>query len=369
MAADPVEKKHVHFMQWALSNGFGINGVTAVQLPDRGLGMVATRVIEEDEDIVTVPSSFMLTIDYGFFLEHNPSDAIFLDDIISQELTMADKDQLKLHDLYGNYQITSNGVCSRTEAVACMKYMDRGDWNEYILHGSTQGTDSNKTADAIRNWANSYLQESQDAIKALEGLQKRPESPSLIAADGRTSFSPADEFHCTWYELTDRISYLPGGLVKGNVSYKACFYDLPRGLQTHVYAPTGLDIRDKWSICGNMLGEEREPVELGIPNAPREGLYLREDVDMRCQIWASTFVKKTLKKAHGVLVDRLVIKADMEKQRMSRLSGLSGISPTSEVEYSPVNKRISNAPSAELSASSQHPSHIKQKGHSAYELE
>ncbi|RAQ54291.1 hypothetical protein AFGD_005647 [Aspergillus flavus] len=136
------------------------------------------------------------------------------------------------------------------------------------------------------------------------------------------SFSPADEFHCTWYEMTDRISYLPGGLVQGNVSYAGCFYDLPRGLQTHVYAPTGLDIREKWSVCGNMPGEPREPVELGIPDAPREGLYLREDVNMRSQIWATAFVKRTLKRAHAVLVDRLVIKADLEKQRKDSISGL-----------------------------------------------
>ncbi|KAB8264799.1 hypothetical protein BDV32DRAFT_145475 [Aspergillus pseudonomiae] len=134
-------------------------------------------------------------------------------------------------------------------------------------------------------------------------------------------FSPADEFHCTWYEMTDRISYLPGGLVQGNVSYSGCFYDLPRGLQTHVYAPTGLDIREKWSVCGNMPGEPREPVELGIPDAPREGLYLREDVNMRSQIWATGFVKRTLKKAHAVLVDRLVIKADLEKQKRDSVSG------------------------------------------------
>lgn len=127
--------------------------------------------------------------------------------------------------------------------------------------------------------------------------------------------APADEYHCVWYQITDRISYLPGGLVQGKVSYKGCFYDLPRGLQTHVYAPTGLDIRGKWGVCGNMPGEPREPIELGLPDAPREGLYLREDVDMRCQIWATGFVKKTLKKAHSMLVDRLVIKADMLKEQ------------------------------------------------------
>ncbi|WEW61153.1 hypothetical protein PRK78_006643 [Emydomyces testavorans] len=143
--------------------------------------------------------------------------------------------------------------------------------------------------------------------------------------------APADEYHCVWYELTDKIHYLPGGLISGNVSYKACFYDLPRGLQTHVYAPTGLDIKEKWSVGGNMPGEPREPVELGLTNAPKEGLYLREDVDMRCNILATSFVKKTLKKAHSVLIDRLVFKADILKQRADYESvhRLSSMGPSS----------------------------------------
>lgn len=148
------------------------------------------------------------------------------------------------------------------------------------------------------------------------------------------SSAPPDEFHAIWYELTDRITYLPG--IKGQVSYKACFHDLPRGLQTHVYAPAGLEIKEKWSIGGNEAGEEREVIELGLSNlgVPREGLYLREDIDMSCNIFLTSFVKKTLNKAHGVLVDRLVVKADLADdkkvresyRRASVLTGTSGVS-------------------------------------------
>ncbi|RHZ73126.1 hypothetical protein CDV55_108647 [Aspergillus turcosus] len=154
----------------------------------------------------------------------------------------------------------------------------------------------------------------------------------MQSAADKIDFAPADEYHAIWYELTDRISYLPGGILRGNVSYKGCFHDLPRGLQTHVYAPTGLDIRDKWTVCGNMPGEPREAIELGLPEAPREGLYLREDVQMRCQIWATSFVKKTLKKAHATLVDRLIIKADLLKER-AEMNSISLSSPTSDSSH------------------------------------
>ena len=119
-----------------------------------------------------------------------------------------------------------------------------------------------------------------------------------------------EETRCAWYSLTDRIAYLPGGLAASNVSYTAAFHDLPEGLQTHCYAPMGLETRSRWSVAGSLPGEPRQPVELGI-GAPATGLYLREDVDLRCNILLAGFVKKTMKKSHVVLVERLKIKAEL----------------------------------------------------------
>ena len=124
----------------------------------------------------------------------------------------------------------------------------------------------------------------------------------------------------------------------GKVSYSACFHDLENGLQTHCYAPMGLNIKGKWTLGGSLPGEPLAPVELGL-GAPISGLYLREDVDSRCSpshhpqslsnypkeapltqrfslvkcnIMMTSFVKKTLKKAHMHLVDRLLVKASIE---------------------------------------------------------
>ncbi|KAG8425033.1 hypothetical protein J3458_001776 [Metarhizium acridum] len=116
--------------------------------------------------------------------------------------------------------------------------------------------------------------------------------------------APDEEVSCVWYSLTDRVSYLPGGLASSDVTYTAAFHDLPRGIQTHCYAPMGVETRSKWSIGGSMPGEPLEPVELGL-GAPTTGLYLREDVDLRCNILMARFVKKTIKKSHSTLVDRL----------------------------------------------------------------
>ncbi|KAF2660207.1 hypothetical protein K491DRAFT_701794 [Lophiostoma macrostomum CBS 122681] len=141
------------------------------------------------------------------------------------------------------------------------------------------------------------------------------------------NYSPADEYYSTWYTIkeTDKVSYLPGGLASSSVSYHACFHDLTDGLQTHVYAPLGLDIRAKWSVGGSLPGEPKQPAELGL-GAPREGLYLREDVKMKCNIMLLSFVKKTFKESHSKLVDRLVEKAHIIESRSS-----GGKSPASHL--------------------------------------
>ncbi|CZT09062.1 hypothetical protein WAI453_001471 [Rhynchosporium graminicola] len=119
-----------------------------------------------------------------------------------------------------------------------------------------------------------------------------------------------EEYHCAWYQITDMISYLPG--YKGKVTFKACFHDLANGLQNHVYAPMGLDIKEKWTLGGNMPGEPVMPAEIGI-GAPISGLYLREDVEMKCNFLMTRFVRRTLKDALAALVARLLVKAQLQE--------------------------------------------------------
>ncbi|KAF8863199.1 hypothetical protein BDZ45DRAFT_670507 [Acephala macrosclerotiorum] len=133
----------------------------------------------------------------------------------------------------------------------------------------------------------------------------------------------AEEYHCVWYSLTDKVQYLPGGLASGKVSYTCCFHDLENGLQTHCYAPMGLNIKGKWTLGGSLPGEPLAPVELGV-GAPLSGLWLREDVDMKCNFMMTSFVKKTLQKAHSKLVDRLLVKAQIVDASMKNQEIFAG---------------------------------------------
>ncbi|KAK6210421.1 hypothetical protein LQW54_006167 [Pestalotiopsis sp. IQ-011] len=125
---------------------------------------------------------------------------------------------------------------------------------------------------------------------------------------------PDEERECTWWSMTDKITYMPG--VKSDLTYTAAFQDLHDGIRTHCYAPMGTHIRERWSLGGTLPGEPKQPVELGI-GAPSQGLYIREDVEVRCNFLMAGFVKKTILKSHGVLVERLV--AGARKQAESSL--------------------------------------------------
>lgn len=117
------------------------------------------------------------------------------------------------------------------------------------------------------------------------------------------------EIGCAWWSMTDEISYMPG--IKSDLTYVAAFQDLKDGLRTHSYAPMGTHIRGRWTLGGTLPGEPSEPVELGLVGVPAQGLYLREDVDIRCNFLMAGFVKKTILKSHGVLVDKIVSKAGL----------------------------------------------------------
>ncbi|TWU77433.1 hypothetical protein ED733_006636 [Metarhizium rileyi] len=125
--------------------------------------------------------------------------------------------------------------------------------------------------------------------------------------------SAADEFYSTWYEITQRIQFVPGvgNLGSGKITFNGCFHDMPWGLQTHVYAPFNIDMCSKYQIGGNQPGlEPPEQREIGL-GAPADGLYLREDIEIKCNITMVSFVKSQAKAANKEMVQRIVKKAEL----------------------------------------------------------
>lgn len=160
-----------------------------------------------------------------------------------------------------------------------------------------------------------------------------------------------DERNCVWYSLTDQIDYIPGGKISGDVVYTCSFHDLSNGIQTHCRAALGVDIREKWTLCGSLPGEPPEPVELGL-GAPSSGLYLREDCDLRCPFIMTSFVKKNLKRSHATLVQRLVEKSRvLSSESASEPASFPLAMPWSPPKYAP-SSGLGHAPSTSSFSSS-----------------
>lgn len=202
----------------------------------------------------------------------------------------------------------------------------------------------------------------ETVIDTLHSHQEMIELNPLVIRYSRCQPTPSapDEERAadwTWYELTDRIKFLPGKWFRGKISYRGSFRDLPRGLRTHVYAPTGVDIRATWGVGGNKEGEEGKEREEGQASSDAtnmndgldgegQGLYLREEVDLRCPFWSAGFVKKTMRRSHGVLVDRLIGKADGHREDEAQQQQAQQPTPASPGLTSPPEIRINDVPAS-----------------------
>lgn len=100
----------------------------------------------------------------------------------------------------------------------------------------------------------------------------------------------------------------------GKISFNGCFHDMPWGLQTHIYAPLNIDLKNRYRIAGNQPGvEPPEQLEIGLSSlgAPSDGLYLRDDVEIKCNVGLVSFVKAQLKAASKEMVSRIIKKAEL----------------------------------------------------------
>ncbi|KAK4150536.1 hypothetical protein C8A00DRAFT_46102 [Chaetomidium leptoderma] len=126
----------------------------------------------------------------------------------------------------------------------------------------------------------------------------------------------ADEYYSTWYEITERIQFVPGigKMGASTIKFNGCFHNMPWGLQTHIYAPMNVDLRNKYTIAGNQPGVEPPEIpEIGLSalGAPANGLYLKEDIEIKCNFIVFSLVRSQLKKASGEMVRRIIKKAEL----------------------------------------------------------
>ncbi|PWY88936.1 ribosomal N-lysine methyltransferase [Aspergillus heteromorphus CBS 117.55] len=119
----------------------------------------ATRRYEKGEEIFMsygAHSNDFLFVEYGFTLPTNPSDSIYLDDIIFASLSTAQKKELAAQEIFGNasnYEITHTSTTNPTLFAAALTYMPVRSWRSYVSGRSSRGVDSQKSASVIKAWA------------------------------------------------------------------------------------------------------------------------------------------------------------------------------------------------------------------------
>ncbi|KKK16692.1 hypothetical protein P175DRAFT_0487624 [Aspergillus ochraceoroseus IBT 24754] len=152
-----------------------------VKFDGRKYTFMATKSYEKGEEVYMSYGSHsndFLLVEYGFCLDENPSDGIFLDDIILKALTMEEKKELAAQECFGNYEITSAGPNANTTLVACLKYMRREDWLNYVSGKSQRGFDARKTTALICAWVDVYLEESRASIGIIQDQYNAASSDS-----------------------------------------------------------------------------------------------------------------------------------------------------------------------------------------------
>ncbi|KAI0126380.1 hypothetical protein BJ170DRAFT_404011 [Xylariales sp. AK1849] len=117
---------------------------------------------------------------------------------------------------------------------------------------------------------------------------------------------PPKEHHYSWWSITERIRYLPGGIASGEYTHRTGFLDLPNGMVSHVYASLGTGLRTQWILQSGLPDGSGAP---GLATDQTPGLFIRVDSELRCKLVLKSFIKKTLQKTHKALLNRLTMKA------------------------------------------------------------
>ncbi|KAE8154653.1 SET domain-containing protein [Aspergillus avenaceus] len=135
----------------------------------------STKRYEQGEEVYMSygpHSNDFLFTEYGFTLDTNANDAIYLDDIIFQDLTIQDKKELVHHDSFGNYEVTATELSPSILTAACLKYMSKRDFRIYIEGRSKRAYDAGKSVEVIQGWIEVYRKECEETTSILQGMSK-----------------------------------------------------------------------------------------------------------------------------------------------------------------------------------------------------
>jgi hypothetical protein len=149
----------------------------------------------------------VLWSEYGFLLDDIPDDAIRIDNVVLAGLKPNQRQLLDEQGYLGDYWLTAEGVCYRTQVVAWMSLLDRDKWQQMLLghydpekyplpsvgHTRLSNGDRKGRRDPVlahRLLCAGWVRKVQsDAAKALESLRAMSDSEILrVLGSGVESF-------------------------------------------------------------------------------------------------------------------------------------------------------------------------------------
>ncbi|KAH0555813.1 hypothetical protein GP486_006243 [Trichoglossum hirsutum] len=139
---------------------------------------------------------------------------------------------------------------------------------------------------------------------AMFGLSPLVKSHRLVSPSDDVSSEPPsaavspDTAKPLTYEVTEAIPLLPGGLWTTNSTSKVELTNLPDGLRTVEHAGAGIEGTIRWTVGRREKGEGG-----GDGNG---AVWLREEAEVRCNMFLVSFVKWTMKKSHVAMHKKLL---------------------------------------------------------------
>ncbi|KAF9892501.1 hypothetical protein FE257_001610 [Aspergillus nanangensis] len=172
----------VSLVPWADYFNHADDADCLVKYADEKYTFTATRRYEKGEEIYMsygAHSNDFLLVEYGFYLDNNHNDSIYLDDILLRQLSPQERKALASESCLGNFEVTNAGPSTNIEVAACLKYMLRRDWRRYVDGQSTKAFDPNTTIGIINDWISAYLKESTDTIDIIQSTLRAEHSQEI----------------------------------------------------------------------------------------------------------------------------------------------------------------------------------------------
>lgn len=153
----------------------------AVRFGSTGFTVMSDKVYEIGDEVFVSygrHSNDFLLVEYGFILDNNRWDSTSVDHLLMNHLhNTAVEEQLRKAGYLGDYTLSHEGLCFRTEVAIRSRILTNSSWERFVqgLEIAEEVVKNSKTADLIRSYIlDPFYHEADVHIRSLHGLIELP---------------------------------------------------------------------------------------------------------------------------------------------------------------------------------------------------